>query len=199
MATKKLTYKSLVFASLALVLALTLFLPMGVQAKSDLIRLTINNRNTSPLYLRLKGPSYYYLTVLDETRTDFTVERGEYDYTLTSCGATTTGTMDLETNKILVMPICGGNAGKSSQNPDKVDLSAEHKLVPIVIENDTTGRALLIMTGPSTYVFSLEKDKTYKDYTIVRGDYDLQVYACGRYWTRTWTALKDHKLTISCP
>ena len=199
MATKKTTAKSLVFASLTLALVLSLFLPMGVQAKSDLIRLTINNRNNSSLYLRLKGPSYYYLTVLDETRTDFTIERGEYDYSLTACGATTTGTMDLKSNKILVMPICGGNAGVSSKNPDKVDLSKEHKLVPIEIENDTSSRALVIMTGPASYVFSLEKNKTYKDYTIVRGDYDLQIYACGRYWTRSWTALKDHKLTIECP
>ncbi len=199
MATQKKTIKGLVFASLTLALVLSLFLPMGVQAKSDLIRLTINNRNTSSLYLRLKGPSYYYLTVADETRTDFTVERGEYEYSLTACGATTTGTMDFSSNKILVMPICGGNAGASSKNPDKVDLSTEHKLVPISIENDTSGRALVIMTGPSTYVFSLEKNKTYDDYTIVRGEYDLQIYACGRYTTRTWTALKDHKLTIVCP
>jgi len=199
MATKKTAVKSLVFASLALALALSLFLPMGVQAKSDLIRLTINNRSTSPMYLRLSGSSYYYLSVLDETRTDFTVERGEYDYSLTACGATTTGSMDLESNKILVMPICGGNAGASSKNPDKVDLSAEHKLVPIEIENDTSGRAMVIMTGPATYVFSLEKNKTYKDYTIVRGEYDLQIYACGRYGTRTWTALKNHKLKVVCP
>jgi hypothetical protein len=198
MAIKKLTIKRLVFASLALALALSLFLPMGVQAKSDLIRLTINNRNTSLMYLRLTGPTFYYLSIEDETRTSFTIERGEYDYSLTACGATTTGTLDLSNNKILVMPVCGGNAGKSSQNPDKIDLSAEHKLVRVKVENDTTGRALVILTGPATYVFSLDKEKTYT-YTVVRGEYDVKYYACGGYATRKWTAQKDHKLIIDCP
>ena len=198
MASKKLTIKRLVFASLTLALALSLFLPMGVQAKSELIRLTINNRNTSPMYLRLTGSSFYYLSVEDETRTNFTIERGEYDYSLTACGATTTGTLDLSNNKTLVMPICGGNAGASSKDPDKVDLSVEHKLVRVSVENETSGRALVILTGPTTYVFSLDKDKTYT-YTVVRGEYDVQYYACGRYATRTWTAQKDHKLIIDCP
>jgi hypothetical protein len=198
MASKKLTIKRLVFASLTLALALSLFLPMGVQAKSELIRLTINNRNTNPMYLRLTGSSFYYLSVEDETRTNFTIERGEYDYSLTACGATTTGTLDLSNNKTLVMPICGGNAGASSKDSDKVDLSVEHKLVRVSVENETSGRALVILTGPTTYVFSLDKDKTYT-YTVVRGEYDVQYYACGRYATRTWTAQKDHKLIIDCP
>ncbi len=198
MATKKFTIKRLVFASLTLALVLSLFLPMGVQAKSDLIRLTINNRNTGPMYLRLSGPTFYYLSVEDETRTNFTIERGKYDYSLTACGATTTGSLDLSSNKILVMPVCGGNAGKSSQNPAKVDLSTEHKLVRVSVENETSGRALVILTGPATYVFSLEKNKEYT-YTVVRGEYDVQVYACGRYGTRTWTAQKNHKLIIECP
>jgi hypothetical protein len=198
MAAKKLTIKRLVFASLTLALALSLFLPIGVQAKSELIRLTINNRNTSPMYLRLTGSSFYYLSVEDETRTNFTIERGEYDYSLTACGATTTGTLDLSNNKTLVMPICGGNAGASSKDPDKVDLSVEHKLVRVSVENETSGRALVILTGPTTYVFSLDKDKTYT-YTVVRGEYDVQYYACGRSATRTWTAQKDHKLIIDCP
>jgi hypothetical protein len=198
MASTKITIKRLVFASLTLALVISLFLPTGVKAKSDLIRLTINNRNTNPMYLRLTGPTFYYLSVEDETRTNFTIERGEYDYSLTACGATTTGTLDLSSNKILVMPICGGNAGASSKNPDKVDLSAEHKLVRVSVENETNGRALVILTGPSTYVFSLDKDKTYT-YTVIRGEYDVQYYACGRYATRTWTAQKDHKLIINCP
>lgn len=198
MASKKLTINRLVFASLTLALVISLFLPMGVQAKSDLIRLTINNRNTDPMYLRLTGPTFYYLSVEDETRTSFTIERGEYDYSLTACGATTTGTLDLSSNKILVMPICGGNAGASSKDPDKVDLSVEHKLVRVSVENETSGRALVILTGPTTYVFSLDKDKTYT-YTVIRGEYDVQYYACSRYATRNWTAQKDHKLIINCP
>jgi len=198
MATNKSTIKRLVFASLALTLMLTLLLPAGVQAKSDMIRLTIHNRNTTPLYLRLTGPAFFYLVVEDETRTEFTIDRGEYEYSLTACGATTTGTMDLTHNKILVMPICGGNAGASSKNPDKVDLSVEHKLVRVSVENDTSGKALAILVGPTTYVFSLEKDKTYT-YTVIRGEYDVQYYACGGYGTRTWTAQKDHKLIIHCP
>lgn len=198
MATKKSKIKILLFASLALALALSVFLPMGVQAKSDLIRLTINNRNTSPMYLRLNGPTFYYLSVEDETRTSFTIERGEYDYSLTACGATTTGTLDLSNNKILVMPVCGGNAGKSSQNPEKIDLSTEHKLVRVKVENETTGRALVILTGPATYVFSLDKEKTYT-YTVVRGEYDVKYYACSDYATRKWTAQKDKELIIDCP
>jgi hypothetical protein len=193
-------FKFVTLMSVLVVMVMAAAVPTGVgQAAMDLSRLTVHNRNSSPIYLWLEGPTFYYFKIEAGERVTFTVDRGDYDYRARGCGRTAEGTLDLTGNKTLIMPICGGGARQAAKRADTVDLGQTLKVVPVVIENNATGRSLIILTGPSTYVFTLEKDKTYDGYTIGKGEYDVQVYACGDYGKRTFTAYKDSVLKIDCP
>jgi hypothetical protein len=165
---------------------------------NPLVRLVIRNKYDKPLSLRLQAPgAYYYLQVEGESTATYSVLRGEYDYTLWGCGATSTGTMDLTKNQTMIMPICGGGVTHASPNEKKVDLSSLIKIVPVTIENTLEARLLVILTGQSTYVFSIDKgDKN--DYTIARGSYTVKYWACGAYVTRDFEANKNSSLVLTC-
>jgi hypothetical protein len=165
---------------------------------SDLVRLVVRNKYDKPLALRLQAPgAYYYLQVEGESTATYTVLRGDYDYTLWGCGATSSGTMDLNKNRTLIMPICGGGVTNVPQNGKKLDLSTLIKIVPVTIENALDTHVLVIFTGASTYVFTFDKGQK-KDYTIARGSYTVKYWACGAYVTRDFEANKNSSLVLTC-
>jgi hypothetical protein len=164
----------------------------------DLVRLVVRNKYDQPLSLKLQAPgAYYYVQVEGESTATYTVLRGEYDYMLWGCGATSSGTMDLTKNRTLIMPICGGGVTHVPQNGKKLDLSSLIKIVPVTIENTLNTRLMVILSGASTYVFMIDKgDKN--DYTIARGSYTVKYWACGAYVTRDFEANKNSSLVLTC-
>ncbi len=102
--------KLLVMFALILALALSAAVPGTVQAQSDLVRLTVENKTSSIMYMWLTGPGIYYLRIPAGETAVYTVERGEYNYKQYACGATTQSIVDLSTQQKLIMPICGGRA-----------------------------------------------------------------------------------------
>jgi hypothetical protein len=168
-----------------------------VSAK-DLVRLVVRNKYDKPLSLRLQAPgAYYYVQVEGETTETYTVLRGEYDYTLWGCGATTSGTMDLTKNRTLIMPVCGGGVTNVPQNGKKLDLSSLLKIVPITVENPFDTHVYVIFDGATGYVFSMDKGKK-NDYTVARGTYTVKYWACGGYVTRSFYADKNSSLVLTC-
>jgi hypothetical protein len=96
------------------------------------------------------------------------------------------------------MPVCGGRATSETNAAGTFDISSEIKIVKVSIENEASTRALVIMTGPTTYVFTFEEDEE-KDYTIAKGDYQVQTFACGRVGLRNFSAFKGKTLVLDCP
>lgn len=159
----------------------------------------VENRTTKPIILQLKGPAYYYFTVTAQSVTPFPVKRGVYTLTLTACGMTATAPLDLTIQRRLIMPICGGNAKQAAKtNPSVIDLSTIVKVVRITVRNKATTAMTVILSGPATYVFSLNKNET-KEYTVGKGRYTVYYYVCGKYATRAFIADFDKKLELSCP
>jgi hypothetical protein len=169
----------------------------NVVAKSETVRLTVENRSSGSLYVWLTGPSVYYFEVKSDETEVFAVARGEYSYRFRACGDTVSGTLDMTLQRKLIMPVCGGRATEAIA-AGKVDISSQIKIVKVSFENEADTRAMIIMTGPTTYVFTFEKDQE-KDYTIAKGDYSVQVFACGRYGTRNFSAFKGKTMVIECP
>ena len=171
-------------------------------AAGDLVRLTIDNRTEKTIWVRLSGPAFYYLTVPAKSADVFTPKRGEYTFTIFACGNYITGDLDLTTNQRLVQPICGGGPVTSAlgANTHVVDLGQIAKIVKVNFINDTTGTIMLVMTGPSTHVFTLSKDEEH-EYTIERGEYDVTVYAygCGTVTQTTFLAKAGYEKTFKCP
>ena len=170
----------------------------SVTARSDLVRLTVENRSSGSLFVWLTGPAVYYFEVKSGETELFAVSRGEYSYRFRACGDTVSGTLDLSIQRKLVMPVCGGRATSETKATGTVDVSSQIKIVKFSVENDASTRALVIMTGPTTYVFTFERDEE-KDYTIAKGDYTVQVFACGRVGTRNFSAFKGKTLVLTCP
>jgi hypothetical protein len=181
-----------------LIMAILLSMATPAQAAQEFLRLTIDNRTGKAITFYFKGPLYYTFKVAAETTEVFTLKRGEYDYTFSACGVPGKGTLDLKTATRLIMPVCGGNAKGSTKSPNTIDLSPQAKVVKVTFVNKSGTKLWIIMTGPATYVFTLNKGEE-KKYTIGRGDYKLTYYACGSSATRNFFADKGKTLALTCP
>jgi hypothetical protein len=166
--------------------------------KSDLVALKVENDSTSYAYLWLDGPSFYYLVVKPGETKTFTVMRGEYFKDISYCGARDSSIIDITKQTRLIMPVCGANTRQLSSSPHIVNITNTIKIVKVTVTNDSESRVLAILTGPSTYVFSLDKDVS-KDYTIAKGDYEVQYFACGKYGVREFSAYHNGVLKLKCP
>jgi hypothetical protein len=188
----------LVFAALITTAAAPSPVRGNVAARAEVVRLTVENRSSGSLYVWLTGPTVYYFEIKSGETEVFAISRGEYTYRFRACGDTVDGTLDMSTQRKLVMPVCGGRATSEAKAAGTVDISSQIKIVKVSIENDASTRALVIMTGPTTYVFTFERGEE-KDYTIAKGDYKVQTFACGRVGTRNFTAYKGKTLVLACP
>ena len=166
--------------------------------KSDLIALKVDNQSTSNAYLWLDGPSFYYLVVKPGESKSFTVMRGEYFKDVSYCGARDSSIIDLTKHTRLIMPVCGANSRQTPNSPHVVNITNTIKIVKVTVTNAAESKVLAILTGPSTYVFSLDKDAS-KDYTIAKGDYEVQYFACGKYGVREFSAFYNSVLKLKCP
>jgi hypothetical protein len=166
--------------------------------KSDLVALKVENDSTSYAYLWLDGPSFYYFVVKPGETKTFTVMRGEYFKDVSYCGARDSSIIDITRQTKLIMPVCGANTRQLLSSPHIVNITNTLKIVKVTVKNESESRVLAILTGPSTYVFSLDKDVS-KDYTIAKGDYEVQYFACGRYGVREFSAYYKSVLKIKCP
>ena len=155
--------------------------------KSDLVALKIQNESSSNAYVWLDGPAFYYFAVKPGETQTYTVQRGEYSKEVSYCGARESSNIDLSRHTKLILPVCGANARQSPTSPHVVDITNTLKIVKVTLTNEADSRVLAILTGPSTYVFSLDKDDT-KEYTIAKGDYEVQYFACGAFSVKEWSA-----------
>jgi hypothetical protein len=170
----------------------------SISGKSDLVSLKIVNESSGYVYLWLNGPSFYYFSVKPGETKIYTVMRGEYSKNVSYCGARDSSVIDLTKHTKLVMPICGANTRQSPNSPHVVDITNTIKIVKVTVENDADSRVLAILTGPSTYVFSLDRDEA-KEYTIAKGDYEVKYFACGKFGVREFSAFFNSILRLKCP
>jgi len=202
---KKKSLRVLILVNLLIMLLLTAAVPLPKFSsfatngeKSDLIALRVDNYSTSYAYLWLNGPAFYYMAVKPGESKTFTVMRGEYFKDVSYCGARDSSIVDLTKHTRLIMPVCGANSRQSPNSPHVVNITNTIKIVKVTVTNDAESKVLAILTGPSTYVFSLDKGVS-KDYTIAKGDYEVQYFACGKYGVREFSAYHNSVLKLKCP
>ncbi len=202
---RKRSLRGLIMANILILVLMSAAVPLpnsvslaSTSEKSDLVALKVENDSTSYAYLWLDGPSFYYLVVKPGETKTFTVMRGEYFKDVSYCGARASSIIDITKQTRLIMPVCGANTRQLSSSPHIVNITNTIKIVKVTVTNDSESRVLAILTGPSTYVFSLDKDVS-KDYTIAKGDYEVQYYACGKYGVREFSAYHNGVLKLKCP
>jgi hypothetical protein len=203
---EKLSWRILLIVGISAALLLTAAAPFPsrafgatLQATSDLVRVTVDNRTEGTIRIILLGDdAVCRMIVGPEAVGMYTVQRGTYEKWVTACGVTVKDEdFEITRHTRMIMPICGANANQAARG-SAVDLSDQIKIVPISIENDSSTDMLVIMTGPATYVLQVREDAE-NDYTVVRGTYDVQYYACGRVGSRSFAADKDKVLELRCP
>jgi hypothetical protein len=170
----------------------------SVNEKSDLVALKVENDSTTTAYLWLDGPAFYYFVIKPGEIKTFTVERGEYDKEVSYCGARDSSTIDLTKHTKLLLPVCGANALNSPTSPHVVNITNTLKIVRVTLTNELDSNVFAIFTGPSTYVFTFGRDVS-KDYTIAKGDYKIQYWACGKYGIREFSAFHNREMKFKCP
>jgi len=166
--------------------------------KSELVALTVENRSSGIVYLWLDGVAFYYFAIDPGETIVYTVTRGEYYQKVKACGDTAESIVDITKRTRMIMPVCGGHASQAATSPYVVDLSEIIKIVKVTVENDSETRLLAILTGPATYVFLIDEGDS-KDYTIAKGDYSVQYFACGKVGYKDYSAYHGSKLSLSCP
>jgi hypothetical protein len=202
---RKKSLRVLILVNLLIMLLVTAAVPLpkstnfgASNEKSDMVALRVDNHSTSIAYLWLDGPAFYYLVVNPGESKTFTVLRGEYDKDVSYCGAKDSSTIDLTKHTRLVMPVCGANSRQSPNSPHVVNITNTIKIVKVTVKNEAESKVLAILTGPSTYVFSLNTEVS-KDYTIAKGDYEVQYFACGKYGVKEFSAYHNGVLKLKCP
>lgn len=191
----------LIAISLAAILLTTVFAAypaQTAQASTRTMTLTIENRSSSGISLRLSGPYQYYMEVASGKTQSFTINRGTYNYTLKGCGMTVKNSIELIRDTIMINPVCGARVRTIPADRSKIDLSNDIRVVPVTVESELTIKTFVILTGPSTYVFTLKPNQEL-DVTIGKGTYKVTYYACGVNVKRQFEAYKDATLKLYCP
>jgi hypothetical protein len=187
--------------SLLAILLTTVFAAYPTQAAQASVRtvqLTIDNRATSGISLNLSGPYQYYMTVAAGSIQSYTINRGTYNYTIKGCGMTVKNKVELNQDTLLINPVCGGRVRTIPADRSKIDLSNVIRVVPVTVESELTYKTFVILTGPSTYVFTLKPGQEL-DFTIGKGLYDVRYYACGVNVKHQFQAYKNATLKLYCP
>lgn len=172
---------------LALLVAMLILaaLPSPALASEDLVQFTVENHADRSLSIRLysqDGTGIYYMALEPLTTKTMTPMRGIYDYRLSTCGLTVTGTVDLTKFTTWIMPNCGATSGtpkaENTLNLGRTVL----KLVKVTLINDTQRSMLLSLSGPTFYIFTIPADGS-KVVTILKGFYTWSHSACGFFDT----------------
>jgi hypothetical protein len=173
-------------------------LPQNSVFAEDVVRLTIKNNSDRDAWLRLDGPTYYYLHVKAGETKVYTPLKGVYDYTFHHCGTFVKGEMDLTKQQTLEVPDCGWKAHYGKQDPTFIDAGRLLNLVNVTFENETGHQVMWIIEGPTVHVFTFQADKDI-EYTIPMGYYDYTMYGCGGIYVGRFFARYNKVVEIECP
>jgi len=112
----------------------------------DLVELKVSNRTDKRVYMRIYGPTYYFLTV-DPGVNTFLIKEGAYSYSYMSCGESMTGEVKV--------------SGRSTNYTiDKCAAASITKTFRVNVVNKTEGSLILYLWGPDYYYFNIPKGES---------------------------------------
>ena len=144
-------------------------------------RLTVINDSQHPFSIILYGGPSNLKTITvspNSQKIDFFI-RGSYSFTMTSCGATTTGKMDLSVHQTLHVPICGGTAGAIGQKDHHIDASDYIRPIRMTIRNKTGEDIGLYLRTPTDHNFLNLKPGEVMKVIVYKAQYVYSYVACG--------------------
>lgn len=189
--------------NLLIILSVTLISLVLIAAvpmeQSELVAITITNKSNDYATLKLTGPAFYYLMVKPNTTTTYTILRGDYTQKFYSCGTFVDPNLDLTKKQSIYVPPCGEKAfavDKSASN--KVDAGQLIRLVKVNFENTTKYNLVLVLRGPSQYVFFIRSGEEVS-YTISKGDYQVTQWGCPTVKNFNYYPFAHKETDLTCP
>lgn len=191
-------------------------------AATDLSRFEVVNHSDTPItlwmyeatayedpdvdttqYKQVKNGAFYFLRIGAGERTTFTVDRALYSYTMSVCGETRSGAIDLNNYNRIIVPVCSvfsltDPEPKSGQ--ELADVTEVAELVKFQITNNTDTTAYVSVTGEgATYNLTLGSGAT-RDLTVDEGSYSYSYWACDESSdTISFTPYFHTNLELDCP
>ena len=157
---------------------------------------TITNGNPKTVYVTLKGPKTYNFRVAGNTTSVYSVTNGEYTYTLSACEISVVGKIDLTKYQVMNIPVCGASAsGSADEHQVYISLS---DIVRVGFANHTSTGLAVLLKGPRGYSLYLPGGTT-KTFSILRGKYSYEYFACGKTFKGKFEATNKTKVDLSCP
>ena len=183
---------------ISFVLISVVFIAAAPMVKSELVSLTIENQSDDYVTFRLQGPQFYFLMVKPDTSATFTVKRGDYVQRFYSCRTFVNTSLNLTKKNTIVVPPCGEKAFKVDKGASKIDGGNLIKLVKVTFENPTDVNLVLILRGPSEYVFFIRSGEEVS-YTIAKGTYEATQWGCRYIKNFNFYPFANKEKELTCP
>jgi hypothetical protein len=190
------------FAILFLVVVAVLAVSAGVAQAADNVlyapvRLTVINNSQFDFSLILYGPDQVTITVSPGQTGYKVITRGIYSFTMRSCNYSKTGTMDLNYEQTIHVPICGGNAGAAGSKEHHIDASEYIKPIKVKVRNKTGETVgFYLRTLERNFFFNFEPGVTY--IIVPKDQYVYSYVACGQLIAGYYTPLFSLPFDITC-
>lgn len=190
------------FAVLSLVLVAVLAVSAGVAKAADNalyapVRLTVINNSQFDFSLILYGPDQVTITVAPGQTGYKVITRGVYSFTMRSCNYTKTGTMDLNYEQTIHVPICGGTAGTAGAKDHHIDASNYIKPIKVKVRNKT-GEVIgfYLRTLDYHFFYNFQPGVTY--IIVPKDRYVYSFVACGKLISGYYTPSFSLPFDIIC-
>jgi hypothetical protein len=186
---------------LIVLIVLTAFPTAGALAeiaKPPYVRLNIINASQFEFSISIYGPEDYYISVPARASDFIFVKRDWYTFTMNACNYAETGTLNMNMEQTIHVPVCGGRALTPGYKPHHVDVADYIKPVKAKLRNKTgepvgiyirtvdEHHFLNINAGEIQFVFLLKKQYAYS------------YLACGKLQVGYYTPFVSVPFDLTC-
>lgn len=194
-------YKTLITAVLIAVIA-ALVAPVTVAVadttKPPIVRLTVINESQFEFSISLYGPEQHFIKVPAKTTYFTFVSRDWFSFTMNACNYTEVGTLNMNMEQTIHVPVCGGRAINPGYKPHHVDVADYIKPLKAQIRNKTGAPVELYIRTLDEHHF-LNLDTGEIQYVILlKRQYAYSYFACGELRVGYYTPFVSKPFDLTC-
>ncbi|MEN8173203.1 MAG: hypothetical protein ABFS03_10035 [Chloroflexota bacterium] len=166
--------------------------------KPPTVRLTIINGSQFEFSIYLYGPEQRFISVPAHATYVTLVSRNWYSFTMTACNHTEPGTLDLNMEQTIHVPVCGGRAFAPVYRPHHVDVADYIKPIRVKIRNQTGSPVdVYIRTLDEHHFLNLDYGEIQLAF-LNKQQYVYSYYACGELYAGYYTPFVSYPFDVKC-
>jgi len=194
----RITLRIVVLIALIVITAVPTAEAFAEIAKPPYVRLSIINESQFEFSISIYGPEYHYITVPAGASDFILVKRDWYKFTMNACNYTETGTLNMNMEQTIHVPICGGRAFAPVYKPHHVDVADYIKPIKAKIRNKTGELVGIYIRTIDEHHF-LNIDAGEIQYVILlKKQYAYSYLACGELQVGYYTPFVSVPFDLTC-